>query len=52
MSKRFTIPLEVDEFGEFYLSIPDNIIEELGWEEGEVINYNVEGENFVLTKND
>lgn len=42
MSKRFTITIEEDEFGELILPIPDEICEDLGWKEGDALEYEVD----------
>lgn len=41
MSKRFTVTLEEDEFGELILPIPDEVCEELGWEVGDELEYDI-----------
>jgi len=41
MSKRFTVTIEEDEFGEFILPIPDEVCEELGWEIGDELEYEI-----------
>lgn len=50
MSNRFTVTVEEDEFGEYILPIPDEICEELGWNVGDTLNYELEGDCFTLRK--
>lgn len=48
--KRFTITLEEDEFGDLILPIPEEVLEELGWCQGDELQYTVDGESFFLKK--
>lgn len=51
MSKRFTVTVEEDEFGDLILPIPDEVCEELGWEVGNELEYDViDDETFILRK--
>lgn len=49
MSKKFIVTLEEDSEGTLFCPIPDEIIEELGWEEGDILNYEIDGDCFILT---
>jgi len=42
MSKRFTITIEEDEFGELILPIPDEVCEDLGWGVGDELEFEVD----------
>lgn len=42
MSKRFTITIEEDEFGELILPIPDDVCEDLGWNIGDELEFEVD----------
>jgi bifunctional DNA-binding transcriptional regulator/antitoxin component of YhaV-PrlF toxin-antitoxin module len=42
MSKRFTITIEEDEFGELILPIPDDVCEDLGWTIGDELEFEVD----------
>jgi len=42
--------IEVDFFGEYFVSIPDEILESLGWKEGDVLDISVEGDKIILKK--
>ena len=51
MSKRFTVTIEEDEFGDLVLPIPDEVCEELGWEVGDDLEYEIlDDETFSLKK--
>lgn len=39
MSKRYTIPVEVDEHGEYYITFPDDLMDDLGWQEGDTLEW-------------
>ena len=34
MSKRFTLPVEVDEEDNYFITLPQEILDEMGWYEG------------------
>lgn len=36
--------------GELFIHFPDDIIEELGWQEGDVLEWNLKGEGIILKK--
>lgn len=48
--KRFTVTLQEDEFGDIVFPIPEEVIEELGWEVGDDLEYTVDGDSFYLKK--
>lgn len=51
MSKRFTVTIEEDEFGELILPIPDDVCDELGWEVDDTLEYSIESDqSFILRK--
>ena len=52
MSKRFTITIEEDEFGELILPIPDDVCEDLGWTIGDDLEFDVDDvtRSFTLRK--
>lgn len=39
MSKRYTIPVEVNEHGEYYITFPDDLMDDLGWQEGDTLEW-------------
>jgi bifunctional DNA-binding transcriptional regulator/antitoxin component of YhaV-PrlF toxin-antitoxin module len=46
----YIIEVEEDEDGEFFITFPDEVIEELGWQEGDILNWDVRGTGVVLSK--
>lgn len=44
--------IEQDVFGEYFVSIPDEILESLGWKEGDVLDISVDGDTIILRKKD
>jgi bifunctional DNA-binding transcriptional regulator/antitoxin component of YhaV-PrlF toxin-antitoxin module len=46
----YILEIEEDEFGELFITFPDELIEELGWREGDILNWDLQGEGVVLTK--
>ena len=42
MSKRYTLEIHEDEYGEIYLQLPDELLSEFDWEVGDVLEYTVE----------
>lgn len=52
MSHRFTTTLEEDDFGDLILTIPYEVCEELGWDVGTELEYDIaeDGTAFVLRK--
>jgi len=36
----------------FYLPIPKDIIDKMGWQEGEEINFTIEGNSIILQRQD
>ena len=52
MSKRFTVTIEEDAFGELILPIPDDVCEDLGWNIGDELEFDVDDvtQTFTLRK--
>lgn len=52
MSQRFTTHLEEDDFGDLILTIPYEVCEELGWDVGTELEYDIteDGSAFTLRK--
>lgn len=46
----YILEVEEHENGDLYLTFPDEVIEELGWQEGDILNWDVKGEGIVLSK--
>jgi len=49
MSKRFTITIEEDEYGDSLLYIDDNICEDLGWSVGDKLEYEIDEVSLSIT---
>jgi bifunctional DNA-binding transcriptional regulator/antitoxin component of YhaV-PrlF toxin-antitoxin module len=51
MSKRYVLTVEVDEHGECYLQLPDELLEEAQWDVGDVLEYSedIDG-SIIITK--
>jgi bifunctional DNA-binding transcriptional regulator/antitoxin component of YhaV-PrlF toxin-antitoxin module len=41
---------EDDVTGELFIQFPDEIIEDLGWKEGDLLEWNLKGEGIILKK--
>tara|TARA_B100000902_G_scaffold95324_1_gene98137 strand:+ start:477 stop:644 length:168 start_codon:yes stop_codon:yes gene_type:complete len=52
MSKRFTLKLELNEFEELSIHLPDEVSEDLGWYEGNELEFEVDdvSGSFTLKK--
>jgi hypothetical protein len=46
----YIIEVQEDQDGELFIEFPDEIIEELGWQEGDILSWNLKGEGIVLSK--
>lgn len=44
--------IEADSSGECFITIPDEILESLGWQEGDVLDISVDGDTIILRKKD
>lgn len=46
----YILEIQEDENGDQYIVFPDEVIEDLGWQEGDVLNWDVRGEGIVLSR--
>jgi bifunctional DNA-binding transcriptional regulator/antitoxin component of YhaV-PrlF toxin-antitoxin module len=46
----YILEVEEDENGEQFITLPEEVLEDLGWEEGDVLNWDVKGNGIILTK--
>ena len=46
----YILEVQEDENGDQYIVLPDEVIEDLGWQEGDLLNWDVRGEGIVLSK--
>lgn len=49
MSRKFIVELIEDEEGNLLCPIPDEIIDEMGLTEGDMFDYQIDGESILLT---
>ncbi len=52
MSHRFTLPLEENEFGEFTITLTDELVQELGWGIGDQLDYDIIDDQLTFKKYD
>ena len=52
MSKRFTLNIEEDDYGDPIIYIPEEVYSELNWDVGEVLNYSIDENTLKLLKDD
>lgn len=46
----YILEIEEDQNGDQFVIFPDEIMEELGWVEGDILEWNMKGDGIVLTK--
>jgi bifunctional DNA-binding transcriptional regulator/antitoxin component of YhaV-PrlF toxin-antitoxin module len=46
----YILEIQEDDNGEQFIILPDEVIEDLGWQEGDILNWDVKGEGIILTK--
>ncbi len=46
----YILEIQEDENGEAFITFPDDIIETLGWQEGDVLEWKLKGNGVLLTK--
>jgi bifunctional DNA-binding transcriptional regulator/antitoxin component of YhaV-PrlF toxin-antitoxin module len=46
----YIIEIQEDQDGELFIQLPEEIIEELGWQEGDILSWNLKGEGIVLSR--
>ena len=46
----YILEVQEDDNGDQYIVFPDEVIEDLGWQEGDVLNWDVRGEGIVISK--
>jgi len=50
MSKRFTLPVEMDAHGEFFITFPDDVIDDLGWNEGDTLEWSEDIDGSIILR--
>lgn len=46
----YVLEVQEDENGDQYIILPEEVIEEMGWMEGDILNWDVKGEGIVISK--
>ena len=46
----YILEVQEDENGELFITFPEEVVEHLGWEEGDILNWDVKGNGIILTK--
>jgi len=46
----YIIEIQENQDGELFIQFPEEIIEELGWQEGDILSWNLKGEGIVLSR--
>lgn len=46
----YIIEIQEDAQGQCFIALPDELTEELGWEEGDLLDWNLKGNGIVLSK--
>jgi bifunctional DNA-binding transcriptional regulator/antitoxin component of YhaV-PrlF toxin-antitoxin module len=46
----YILEIQEDDDGELFIVFPDEVIEDLNWQEGDILNWDVKGEGIILTK--
>lgn len=46
----YILEVQEDENGEQYIVLPEEVIEDLGWQEGDILNWDIHGEGIVISK--
>ena len=46
----YTLEIQEDESGELFLQFPNELVDELGWEEGDILEWKLKGTGVVLLK--
>ncbi|MBT5122851.1 MAG: AbrB/MazE/SpoVT family DNA-binding domain-containing protein [Euryarchaeota archaeon] len=50
MSKRYVLEVEVDEHGECFVTLPDEMLEETGWDVGTELEWLEETDGSIILK--
>jgi bifunctional DNA-binding transcriptional regulator/antitoxin component of YhaV-PrlF toxin-antitoxin module len=46
----YILEVQEDENGDVFITLPEEVLEELCWQEGDILNWDVRGEGIVLSK--
>ena len=46
----YIIEIQEDDSGDLFIEFPDELIDELAWQEGDILNWDLKGDGIVLSK--
>jgi bifunctional DNA-binding transcriptional regulator/antitoxin component of YhaV-PrlF toxin-antitoxin module len=46
----YIIEVQENNSGDLFIEFPDELIDELGWQEGDILNWDLKGDGIVLSK--
>ncbi len=46
----YILEIQEDDNGDLFITFPDDLIEELGWEEDDILEWNIKGDGVVLSR--
>ena len=46
----YILEVQEDENGDQFIVFPDEVMEELGWQEGDLLNWDARGDGIVISK--
>ena len=46
----YIVEIQESDQGELFIEFPDELIDELGWQEGDILNWDLKAEGIVLSK--
>jgi bifunctional DNA-binding transcriptional regulator/antitoxin component of YhaV-PrlF toxin-antitoxin module len=46
----YILEVQEDDSGELFIALPDDIIDHLGWQEGDLLNWDIKSEGIILSK--
>lgn len=46
----YILEVQEDENGDQFIVFPDEVMEELGWQEGDLLNWDTRGEGIIISK--
>ena len=46
----YILEVQEDENGDCYIILQDEVVEDLGWQEGDVLDWDVKGNGIILSK--
>jgi bifunctional DNA-binding transcriptional regulator/antitoxin component of YhaV-PrlF toxin-antitoxin module len=46
----YVLEVQEDENGEQFIVLPEEVLEDLGWQEGDVLDWKIKGEGIIITK--